>query len=148
MRFAPRIAALVLAVLTLASCGTEMRAPDMSTRDEFANRVMNAASSGSVDQVERLVPQDRIGVRPGAQKLVDAARGWDPASWKVGLRQDVPEYVFVTVTQQGQTGPIRYEISWSGDRWGLILGTSKNRPSDGAEPGTPGTGTPKVIDPK
>jgi hypothetical protein len=147
MRSALKVAAFALLFPLVASCAPEPRQPDKTTREEFAKSVMTAAASGSVEQVEKLVPDDRIDVRPGAQELVDSARGWDPASWKVGLRDYVPEYAFVTVMQEGKAATIKYEISWSNERWGLILGTSRNRPSGGAQPGTPGTGTPKVIEP-
>jgi len=147
MRSAPKFAALALLFPLIAACAPEPRLPDMSTREDFARNVMSAAASGSVEELEKLVPTDRYDVRSGAQQLVDSARAWDPSSWHIGLSNYVPEDAIVTVTETGKAATITYEISWSNERWGLILGTSRNRPSGGATPGDIGTGTPKVIEP-
>ena len=145
----PKVAVLALVVpLFVAACSPGPRDPDVSTREAFAKSVMTAAASGSVEQVEKLVPEDRIDVRAGAQQLVDQAHGWNPAAWRVGIRDDVPEYAIVHVAQPGKPSTIRYDISWTDDHWGLVLGTSKNRPTTGfATPGPIGTGTPKIVDP-
>jgi hypothetical protein len=146
MRYAHKVALVTLVVpLFVAACSPEPKAPDLSTREAFAKSVMTAAASGSVEQVEKLVPQDRMDVRDGAQKLVDEANGWDPAAWKVGIHNFVPEYAIVNVAQEGKPSTIRYDISWTDDHWGLILGTSKNRPTTGfATPGPTDTSTPKT----
>lgn len=149
MRSARKVAVVaLLAPLFVAACSAEPRSPDLSSREGFAQSVMTAAASGSVERVEKLVPQDRIGTRDGAQKLIDQAHGWSPATWKVGIRDDVPEYAIVHVAQEGKPSTIRYDIAWTEDRWGLVLGTSKNRPTTGfAIPGPLDTSTPKDLGP-
>jgi hypothetical protein len=149
MRSAHKVIILALFVpLFVAACSPGPRGPDLSTREAFAKTVMTAAVSGSVEQVERLVPQDRIDVSDGAQQLVDEARGWNPATWRVGIRDDVPEFATVHVAQEGKPSTIRYDISWTDDHWGLVLGTSKSRPTTGfATPGPIDTSTPKDLGP-
>ena len=148
MRFALKFEALMLLLPLMVGCAPQSRSPDLSSREAFAKSVMSSAASGSVESVEKLVPEDRIDIRPGAQQLVDSARGWDPASWTMQLSNDVPEAAVVTVAPEGKSATVKYEISWNNDKWGLILGTSKNHPpTGGAVPGPPGTGTSKVIEP-
>lgn len=149
MRSARKVAVVaLLAPLFVAACAPEPRAKDLSTREAFAKKVMATAASGSLEQVEKLVPEDRVDVRDGAQQLISKAQGWDPAVWKIGIRDFVPEYAIVNVAQEGKPSTIRYDISWTNDRWGLVLGTSKNRPATGgAVPGDIYSGTPKSVGP-
>ncbi|RAM37219.1 hypothetical protein DBZ45_11300 [Arthrobacter globiformis] len=99
---------------------------------------MSAAASGSVEQVEKLASDDSVNVRPGAQKLVDSFRGWAPASVKLLLSNDFPEYVQVQALKEAGTAGIKYAISWQSGRWTLVIGTPNHPPTDGAKPGIPG----------
>jgi hypothetical protein len=130
--------ALVTAPLAVA-CAPADSVPDLSTRESFARSVMAAATSGSVEQVESLVSPDRINVRPEAQQLLEATRGWAPGSWELRLSNDFPEFANVEVSRKGQGSAIRYAISWTQERWALVIGQPKNPPSTGAGLG-PGAG--------
>lgn len=139
------IAALLLLLLpTVSACLAEPRQPDLSIREDFARSVMIAAASGSVERVEALVDPGLGNVRPEAQQLVDSARGWAPGSWQLGLSNDFPAVANVTASRDGQAPTVRYVISWSNERWTLVMGEPKNRPSGGAKPIGPGS-DPKVL---
>lgn len=135
------VAALVLVpMVSLVACVADPLPPDMSAREAFARSVLAAAISGSVEEVEKLVPEDRVNVRPEAQQLVDSTRGWAPGSWQIGLSNDFPEVASVEASRKGHAATVDYMISWSNERWGLVIGTSKNRPTGGAGLG-PGNGS-------
>ena len=123
---------LLVSVPSVTACVQEDIPPDMSSREAFARSVMAAATSGSVEQVESLVIHDRINVRPEAQQLLDSTRGWAPGSWELLLSNDFPKVANVQVYRNGQESGVRYGISWSGERWALIMGQPKNPPSGGA----------------
>ena len=78
-------AALLLTTLVLTSCAAEPRGPDLATRDDFAQSVMSAAASGSVDEVEKLLMDDRVNVRPQAEKLVQFSQGWSRESGTITI---------------------------------------------------------------
>lgn len=139
-RFLCAAALVLVPLVSLVACVTEPLPPDMSAREAFARTVLAAALSGTVEEVEKLVPEDRVNVRPEAQQLVDSFRGWAPGSWQIGLSNDFPEVASVEASQKGQAATVDYTISWSNGRWGLVIGTSKNRPTGGAGPG-PGNGS-------
>ena len=142
-----RTAVLVLvATQAMVACGAEAAPPDLSTREAFARSVMAAATSGSVEQVESLVIDDRLNVRPEAQQLVDSTRGWAPGSWQVRLSNDFPEVANVNALRNGEPPTVRYQISWSHERWGLVMGEPKNPPSGGAGLGT-GSGSSAKVPP-
>lgn len=134
-------ALLLVSVPTVAGCAWEDPRPDMSTREAFARSVMAAATSGSVEQVERLVIPDRINVRPEAQQLLDATHGWAPESWELRLDNDFPAVANVEVLRNGEPSAVRYALSWSQERWALVMGEPRNPPSRGAGLGT-GSGPP------
>lgn len=137
----------VLALLLLpavSACLQEPRRPDLSTREDFARSVMDAAVSGSVERVESLVNPGFINAGPEAQQLVDATRGWAPGSWQLGLSNDFPGVANVTASRDGQGPAVRFVISWGDERWALVLGELKNRPSGGAKPIGPGS-DPKIT---
>lgn len=137
----------VLALVTMqaaVACGTEPAPPDLSTREAFARSVMTAATSGLVEQVESLAIDDRLNVRPEAQQLVDSTRGWAPGSWQVRLSNDFPEVANVDASRNGEPPTVRYQISWSHERWGLVMGEPKNPPPGGAGLGTGSGSSPKV----
>jgi hypothetical protein len=138
---------LLVTAVSVASCGPDPTQPDLSTKESFARSVVAAAASGSVEQVEKLVPKVYVNVRPEAQRLVDSARGWEPSTVQLRLSKDFPEYAQVEAIKQGGTSGIKYVISWSDGRWNLVMGTSAYSPTGNAVPGTPGTGSPKVVDP-
>jgi hypothetical protein len=140
-------ALVLLSALSVVACGADPTQPDLSTKESFARNVVAAAASGSVEQVEKLVPEVFVNVRPDAQRLINSARGWDPATVELRLSRDFPEYAQVEALKPGETTGIKYVISWSDGRWNLVIGTSSHQPTGNAVPGTPGTGTPKVIDP-
>lgn len=144
------VAALVILLIpAVSACLAEPRPPDLSTREEFARSVMAAAASGSVERVEELVDPVFGNVRPEAQQLVDSTRGWAPGSWQLGISNDFPEIANVTVRQAGQDADVRYAISWSEDRWTLVMGESKGQPSSGASAGAKpfGPGSEPKIQP-
>ncbi|MCX6500071.1 MAG: hypothetical protein NTU93_14930 [Arthrobacter sp.] len=143
-------AALVL-LLAASACRAEPRQPDLSTREEFARSVMAAAVSGSVERVEGLVDPVFSNARPEAEQLVDSTRGWTPGSWQLYLSNDFPEMANVTASQNGQAPTVHYAISWSHERWTLVMGEPKNPPSGSAKPIGPGakptgpSADPKVV---
>lgn len=140
------LGALLLPVVPFATaCAPEDVPPDMSTREAFARSVMTAATSGSVEKVESLVVPNRINVRPEAQQLLDATSGWTPGSWELRLSNDFPEVANVEVFRNGQVSAVRYGISWSRERWALIMGQPQNPPSGGAGLGTRSGSTPKIA---
>jgi hypothetical protein len=142
------IGALILApALTVAACSPDPTQPDLSTREPFARNVVAAAASGSVEQVEKLVPKIYVNVRPDAQRLVDAAQGWDAATVRLSMSKDFPELAQVEASKPGETTVIGYTISWGEGRWNLVMGESSYKPTGNAIPGTPDVGTPKVTDP-
>lgn len=75
-----------LGVLTLlfapsmVSCAPDPSQPDRAAREEFARSVVAAAATGSAEQVEKLVPDVFVDVRPDAERLIGSARGWDAAT--------------------------------------------------------------------
>jgi hypothetical protein len=89
-----------------------------------------------VEQVESLVIDDRLNIRPEAQQLVESTRGWAPGSWQLRLSNDFPEVANVDATRNGEPSAVRYQISWSRGRWGLVMGEPKDPPSGGAGLGT------------
>lgn len=137
------ILALVTAPLAVA-CAPADSVPDLSTRESFARSVMAAATSGSVEQVESLVSPDRINVRPEAQQLLEATRGWAPGSWELRLSNDFPEVANVEVSRRGQASAVTYAISWTRERWALVMGQPKNPPSTGAGLGSGNGANPKT----
>ena len=132
----------LIATLTLAACSPEPRAPDLTTRDDFAQKVMTTAASGSIDEVEKLVVEDRINVHPQAEQLVKFAQGWNPASAKFNISNDFPEIANVKVTKAGTKSAIGFVITWSQERWSLILGDPAHPPNDGAKGGRAPTPEP------
>lgn len=78
-----------------------------------------------------------------ARRLVDSARGWDPATVELRLGRDFPEVAQVEAMKPGGTTGVKYVISWGEGHWNLVMGTSSYRPARNAVPGTPGAGTPK-----
>ncbi len=106
---------------------------------------MSAAVSGSVAGVEALVSPAFSRVRPEAQQLVDATRGWTPGSWQLGISNDFPAVANVTAARNGHGPTVRFAISWSDDRWTLVMG----EPNDGASgaPGSVGSGAAKPLGP-
>lgn len=148
MRFAPnRLAPIVLLALFLSDCGADPMQPDMSTRESFATTVLTTAASGSVEQVEKLAGEGQIDTRPQAQRLVDFATGWDAAPGEIKISHEFPEIVDVVATKTDSSATLRYGYVWAHGRWELGLGPQRNPPTGGAVPGTPGSGTPKVIEP-
>jgi hypothetical protein len=143
-RFAGAAAFVLLLLPTVSACLAEPRQPDLSTREEFARSVMAAAVSGSVERVEGLVDPVFSNTGPEAQQLVDSARGWTPGSWQLGISSDFPETALVTARRAGQDATVRYTISWSDDRWKLVMGESEGRPSGAAKPFGPGS-DPKLL---
>jgi hypothetical protein len=133
-----RFTLMFLPALSLVACGSDPTQPDLATRESFARSVLAAAASGSVEQVEKLAPDDFINIRPDAQRLVDEVRGWDPASVTLRLSNDFPEIANVQALKPGGTVPVRYGISWGDGRWTLGIGTPRHPPTGGAKPGTPG----------
>lgn len=99
---------------------------------------MATAASGSVEQVERLAPDDFVNVRSDAQRLVDSMGAWDPASLVVMISNDFPEVAHVQALAPGGTAKVEYLISWSHERWALVIGTSSHPPTGGAKPGIVG----------
>jgi hypothetical protein len=85
-----RASAILLASLALSGCSPDPLPPDTSARESFARTVMSAAASGSVEQVETLVMEDRINVRPEAERLVQFAQGWNPGIRKNRAQQRFP----------------------------------------------------------
>lgn len=71
-RFLQIAAVMLLLALSTVACTPDPTQPDMATREAFARSVVAAAASGSVEQVEKLVPEVFVNVRPDAQRLVDA----------------------------------------------------------------------------
>lgn len=140
-------ALLPLSALSLVACIPDPTQPDMATRDSFARSVVAAAASGSAEQVEKLVPGIFVNVRPDAQRLVDFARGQDPATVELRVRSDAPGFAQIEALNPGATAGTKFTISWVDGHWTLVLGTSSYKPTGNAIPGTPGTGTPKVIGP-
>ncbi|WP_307035295.1 hypothetical protein [Arthrobacter sp. B3I4] len=139
------LAALVLLLLpAVSACLAEPRQPDLSTREEFARSVMTAALSGSTESLVALVSPAAVNARPEAQQLVDSVRGWTPDSWQLGISNDFPEVANVTARHDGDSASVRYMISWSDERWTLVMGESKNRPSGGAKLIGPGS-DPKIL---
>jgi hypothetical protein len=138
---------VVLSALSVVSCAPDPSQPDAATREDFARSVVAAAATGSVEQVEKLVPEVFVNVRPEAERLVHSARGWDPATVELKFSRDFPEFAQVEALQPGATAGIKYEISWGAGHWNLVMGTSSYNPTGNAIPGNPGTGTPKVLDP-
>jgi hypothetical protein len=136
---------LLLAVTTMAACKAEAAEPDLSSREAFARSVMAAATSGSVEQVEKLVPDDRRNVGPEAQQLVESTRGWAADSWQLLLSNDFPAVATVEASRSGLSPTVRYQISWSQGRWVLILGEPKNPPPGGAGLGTGTDPNPKIL---
>ncbi|MFP3463534.1 hypothetical protein R5O87_22070 [Arthrobacter globiformis] len=132
------IGALILAsALVVVACSPDPTQPDLSSREPFARSVVAAAASGSVEQVEKLVPKVYVKVRPDAQRLVDSARAWDPETVQLRLSNDFPEIAQVEAIKPGRTTGIKYTISWNDGRWNLDMGVSSYRPTGNAVPGTP-----------
>jgi hypothetical protein len=98
-----------------------------------------------VEQVESLVIDDRLNIRPEAQQLVESTRGWAPGSWQLRLSNDFPEVANVDATRNGEPSAVRYQISWSRGRWGLVMGEPKDPPSGGAGLGTGPGSNPKLA---
>lgn len=138
-RFAGAAVLVLLLMPTVAACLAEPRQPDLPTREEFARSVMAAAVSGSVERVESLVDPVFSNTGPEAQQLVDSVQGWTPGSWQLGISSDFPEIAIVTARHAGQDAAVRYTISWSDDRWQLVMGESAGRPSSAAKPIGPGS---------
>jgi hypothetical protein len=138
---------MLLSALSMVGCGPDPTQPDLATREAFARSVVAAAASGSVEQVEKLVPKVFVDVRPDAQRLVDSTQGWDPTTVQFRFSNDFPEFARVEALKPGSTEGPKFTISWVYGHWTLVMGTSSYKPSGNAVPGTPGTGTPKVIDP-
>jgi hypothetical protein len=147
-RFVSIVPIVLLSALSLAGCLPDPTQPDLAAREPFARSVVAAAASGSVEQVEKLVPKVFVSVRPDAQRLVDSTRGWDPTTVQLRLsNNDFPEFARVEALKPGGTEGPQFTISWVDGHWTLVLGTSSYKPTGNAVPGPPGTGTPKVIDP-
>ncbi len=144
-----RVVLLMLLLSTAVSgCLAEPRQPDLSSREDFARSVMSAAVSGSVERVEALVDPVFSNPRPEAQQLVDSTRGWTPGSWQLGISNDFPEIANVTASQNGHASAVRFAISWSDDRWVLVMGESTGGPSGGASAGAKPIGPgahPKIL---
>ena len=96
---------------------------------------MSAAASGSVEQVENLVMEDRINVRPEAGRLVQFAQGWNQDSGKIGLSNDFPEVADVSVWTPGHEPTRTFTITWSKERWALVMGDPAHPPAGGASGG-------------
>jgi hypothetical protein len=124
--------------LSMAGCAPDPTQPDLSTREAFARSVVTAAASGSVEQVEKMAPDNSVNVRPGAQQLVNSFRGWSPASVELRLSNDFPEYAEVRALKEVGTAEIKYTISWQSGRWTLGIGTPNHPPTGGAKPGIVG----------
>lgn len=138
--FRVAVAAVVTAlVLAVTSCGlgATSHPPDPAGREPFARSVMAAAIGGNPDDVAALVGPAMTNAGPEAQQLVDAARGWGPGTWHLGVRSDFPSTSTVTAWREGLQPTVRFAISWTGDRWSLAIG----------EPRNPRTGGAKIIDP-
>ena len=144
-----RVVVLMLLLSTAVSgCLAEPRQPDLSGREDFARSVMSAAVSDSVESVEALVDPVFSNTRPEAQQLVDSARGWTPGSWQLGISNDIPEVANVTASRNGHASAVRFAISWSNDRWVLVMGESTGGPSSGASVGAKPVGPgadPKIL---
>ena len=138
---------VLLSALLVTGCVPDPTQPDLAAREPFARSVVAAAASGSVEQVEKLVPKVFVNVRPDAQRLVDTVRGWDPTTVQLRLSNDFPEVSRVEAVKPGGTEGPKFTISWVDGYWTLAMGTSSYKPTGHAVPGTPGTGTPKIIDP-
>ena len=138
-RIAGVLALLMLVLVGAAACRAEPRQPDLSTREAFARSVMDAAVSGSAERVAVLASPAVINAGPEAQQLVDSTRGWAPGSWQLGISNDFPEVANVTARHDGDSASVRYMISWSDERWALVIGESRNRPSGGAKLIGPGS---------
>jgi hypothetical protein len=148
MRLAPkRLALILLLALFLSACGGDPTQPDMSTRESFATTVLTTAASGSVEEVEKLAGEGQIDTRTRAQHLVDFAKGWDASPGEIKISHEWPEIVDVVATKKDSSESIQFGYAWAHGRWGLGLGPQRNPPTGGAVPGTPGTGTPKIIEP-
>jgi hypothetical protein len=130
-----RAAAILLASLAMSGCSPDPLPPDTSTRESFARTVMSAAASGSVEQVENLVMEDRINVRPEAERLVQFAQGWNPGSGKIGLGNDFPEIADVSAWTPGHEPGRTFTITWSKERWALVMGDPAHPPAGGASGG-------------
>ena len=144
-----RAALLALLLSTsVSACIAEPRPPDMSIREDFARSVITAAASGSVERVEALVDPVFINTRPEAQQLVDATRGSAPDSWRLDLSNDFPGIANVTASRNGTAAIVRFPISWSEERWTLVLGESKNVSGGATSPGAKAFGpdsNPKIL---
>jgi hypothetical protein len=136
-------ALMVLSVASLVGCGKDPTQPDLATREAFAKSVVATAASGSVERVEKLVPDVFVDVRPDAQQLVEFARGWDPATVQLRFSNDFPEIARVEALRPGATAGLKFTISWGGGHWTLVMGTSSYKPTGNAVLGTPGSWTPK-----
>lgn len=130
-----RAAAILLASLAMSGCSPDPLPPDTSARESFARTVMSAAASGSVEQVEKLVMEDRISVRPEAERLVQFAQGWNPGSGKIGLSNDFPEIAVVSVLMPGHEPGRTFTITWSKERWALVMGGPAHPPAGVASGG-------------
>ena len=128
----------VFSALWMIGCAPEPPPPDLNLREPFARSVVAAATSGSVEQVERLAPDDFVNVRSEAQRLVDAMNAWDPASVDVRISNDFAEVAHVQALVPGGTAHVEYVISWSHERWALLIGTSSHLATGGAKPGIAG----------
>jgi hypothetical protein len=106
-----------------------------------------AAASGSVEQVQKPVPKVFVDVRPDAQCVVYSARGWDPKTVQLRLSNDFPDFARVEALRPSGTEGTTFTISWVDRHWTLVMGILSYKPTGNAAPGTPGPGTPKVIDP-
>jgi hypothetical protein len=138
-RLRPSVALAALVLLlwpAISACFAEPRQPNLSTREEFARSVMAAAVSGSAESVVALVNPAFVNAGPEAQQLVASTRGWAPGSWQLGISSDSPEIANVTARRDGDSGTVRYVISWNDERWTLAMGEPKNQPSGGASAGT------------
>ncbi|MFC9352828.1 hypothetical protein [Arthrobacter sp. NPDC057013] len=128
-------AAILLASLALAACTPELPSPNLDTRDDFAQNVMTTAATGSVEQVEKLVMDDRVNVRPEVDKLVKFAQGWSRDSGKIDISNDFPEVADVKVSKPGLATAGSFRITWNNDHWALLMGDPATPPSGGASGG-------------
>jgi hypothetical protein len=138
-------ALLLVSVPSVTACVREDIPPDLSSREAFASSVMTAATSGSVERVEKLVLDDRLNVGPEAQQLVESTRDWAPGSWQLLLSNDFPAVATVEASRSGLSPTVRYQISWSQGRWVLILGEPKNPPPGGGGLGIGKESNPKIL---